>query len=242
VNAYALLAHSDLTLSACRPRPQEHTLRVKYPACSRHAGRTINQSFVIMDLRGLSLAKWNAQTRDMLKQLTGILSDHYPETMGALFIINAPGFFTVIWSVAQVFLDPGTKKKITILGSNYRDRLFEHVDPSNLPTALGGTDDALDILHDQGPWVAKETATLAAKRSNTRRGSEKRGSSRRFSLRGRASATDSGNTHQSAIASQPVQLAAPPPPPPPPQPAARQRRRGFLCCIAPDDDEQPPRV
>jgi len=133
---------------------QEHTLRVKYPACSKHAGRTINQSLVIMDLDGLSFSTWNSQTRSMLQRLTGLLSDHYPETMGALFVVNAPGFFSVIWNVAKRFLDPGTQRKIHILGSNFEKELFEYIDPSNLPEFLGGTDSTFDLSHDVGPWVS----------------------------------------------------------------------------------------
>lgn len=133
----------------------EHTLRVKYPACSAAAGRPINQSLVIMDLSGLSLAMWNGQTRAMIKRLTGVLSDHYPETMGALFIVNAPGFFAAIWSIVKLFLDPGTVQKISILSSNYKVELFKHIDPANLPAFLGGSDASFDFMHDQGPWLSR---------------------------------------------------------------------------------------
>jgi len=146
-------AHTWYVCAYALLRAQEYTVRVRYPACSLAAGRTINQSLVIMDLSGLSFAIWNAQTRNMLKRLTSVLSDHYPETMGALFIVNAPSFFAAIWSVAKLVLDPGTVQKISILSSNYKTELFKHVEPHNLPTFLGGTDETFDFMREQGSWV-----------------------------------------------------------------------------------------
>jgi hypothetical protein len=140
-------------LSRAPLRPQEYTLRVRYPACSKAAGRTINQSVVIMDLSGLSMSIWSSQTRHMLQRLIGVLSDHYPETMGVLFIVNAPVFFAGIWAFAKLFLDPGTVQKISILSSNYKAELDKVIDPSALPPFLGGTDADFDFVIEQGPWV-----------------------------------------------------------------------------------------
>ncbi|KAJ1627179.1 CRAL-TRIO domain-containing protein [Pavlovales sp. CCMP2436] len=131
----------------------EYTLRVRYPACSKAAGRMINQSLVIMDLQGFSSSIWNSQTRAMTKRLTGVLSDHYPETMGALFIVNAPSFFSAIWSFIKLFLDPGTAAKISILDHGFKKELLKHVSAENLPVHLGGTDTSFDWNYDQGPWV-----------------------------------------------------------------------------------------
>lgn len=126
---------------------------MRYPACSKAAGRTINQSLVIMDLSGMTMSIWNAQTRGTLKRLIGVLSDHYPETMGQLFIVNAPSFFAAVWAVVKLFLDPGTVQKISILSHNFKHELFKHVEPANLPPFLGGTDNTFDLMREQGPWV-----------------------------------------------------------------------------------------
>lgn len=160
--AGARTAHAPPSHPRLPARAQERTLRVRYPACSKAAGRTINQSLVIMDLSGMSASIWNGQTRAMLKRLTGVLSDHYPETMGLLFIVNAPSFFAAIWSVVRLFLDPGTVQKISILSSGSTQELFRHVDPASLPPFLGGTDETFDLMHEQGPWVAGSKAANAA--------------------------------------------------------------------------------
>ena len=73
-------------------------------------------------------------------QVSKITQDYYPELLGHAFIVNTPGFFrTICWPIAKAFLNPRTVSKITILGRNYREKLHEQVDPSHLPSWLGGT-------------------------------------------------------------------------------------------------------
>jgi hypothetical protein len=40
--------------------------------------------------------------------VTGLASNHYPETMGKLFVINAPMLFTAVWSIVKNWLDEAT--------------------------------------------------------------------------------------------------------------------------------------
>jgi len=49
----------------------------------------------------------------------GVISAHYPERAGKLFIVNAPFWFSTIWRVVSPLVDPNTRAKISILGSNY---------------------------------------------------------------------------------------------------------------------------
>ena len=44
-----------------------------------------------------------------------------------MFIINAPIYFTTIWSMIKLFIDEKTKKKINIVGSDYKKKLLEYV-------------------------------------------------------------------------------------------------------------------
>ncbi len=43
-------------------------------------------------------------------------SDHYPERLGTMVIVNAPAMLSFAWRIIQGFLDPVTKEKINILG------------------------------------------------------------------------------------------------------------------------------
>ena len=77
-------------------------------------------------------------TRDYLKTVTKMDSDNYPEMLGKLFVVNAPSFFRGMWSIISGFIDPRTRDKITILGSDFHKKLHESVDPSVLPVRYGG--------------------------------------------------------------------------------------------------------
>lgn len=76
--------------------------------------------------------------------------NNYPETMYKCFVINAPMSFSIIWTIVKGFLNPRTKKKITILGSKYKKKLLEYVDKDQLPEQYGGT--CTKPISNCGPW------------------------------------------------------------------------------------------
>jgi hypothetical protein len=66
-----------------------------------------------------------------------ICGDHFPETMGATFIINAPWYFRTIWVIIRSFIDARTAKKVFV-SSNTSD-LSKLIDPEMLPLEYGGS-------------------------------------------------------------------------------------------------------
>jgi hypothetical protein len=54
-------------------------------------------------------------------------------------MVNAPWFFTTIWSVIKHWIDPVTAEKFHILGSNYLDTLRDYIDDDQIPPELGGS-------------------------------------------------------------------------------------------------------
>ncbi len=54
-------------------------------------------------------------------------------------MINAPWFFTSIWSLIKSFLDPKTASKFVILGTDYLPELRKYIDDSQIPEELGGS-------------------------------------------------------------------------------------------------------
>ena len=73
-----------------------------------------------------------------MKLTTTITQDNFPETLYKMFIINAPMLFSVIWSVAKVFIDKKTQNKISIIGGRYKKELLKVIDINMLPKFLGG--------------------------------------------------------------------------------------------------------
>ena len=82
--------------------------------------------FHIMDLKGFGSGSWNKKTIHLLRTCLKISLDYYPEIMGKLTIINAPFIFTGIYAVVKGWIDEKTRRKISILGSNYMKTILEY--------------------------------------------------------------------------------------------------------------------
>jgi len=138
-------------------REYERTLLMRLPACSKVAGRKIEQSLTILDLDGLSMKLMSKQTYDFVKIASSIAQDYYPEMLGQMFIINAPTLFSMVWGTIKKFVDEKTRNKIQILSTKYQAALLELVDPENLPQFLGGTCKCPQgcLNSSAGPWNPK---------------------------------------------------------------------------------------
>lgn len=80
------------------------------------------------------------------------MQDNYPETLGNMYIINAPFIFTAAWAIVKNFVDEKTQKKIQIVSSSYaKSTLLENIDEDQLAEFLGGKNTA-NLIDDVGPW------------------------------------------------------------------------------------------
>ena len=125
----------------------------RLPACSRKAGRLLETSCTIMDLKGVGLSNMNS-VYGYVKQASAISQNYYPERMGKLYLINAPWGFSSIFSIVKGFLDPVTVEKISILGSGYQTELLKQIPSENLPKQFGGVCECKGGcgMTDPGPW------------------------------------------------------------------------------------------
>jgi hypothetical protein len=71
----------------------EKLVQYRLPACSQHRKRHIEQSVVIMDLKGVSLSVFGS-VYGIVKQAAAVAQNYYPEMLGKMYIINAPMLFT----------------------------------------------------------------------------------------------------------------------------------------------------
>ncbi|KAJ7505340.1 CRAL TRIO domain-containing protein [Mycena galericulata] len=139
--------HSVIVNAECLPREV-------LPASSRLAGKPIGTVFVIVDLKGFSLAKfW--QMKSLARSSFQISQDYFPETMGQLAIVNAPSSFTFIWSMIKPWLSKETAEKVDILGHDYKNVLLDLIDADSLPSTLGGNCTCEEGCHlsSKGPWL-----------------------------------------------------------------------------------------
>ncbi|KAK9900298.1 CRAL/TRIO domain-containing protein [Cystobasidium minutum MCA 4210] len=146
----------------------ESNLRERFPASTLRLRQEDTDSTAIIetvtaifDLKGIGIRGfWRA--KDMLYRLIQISDNYYPETANKLFVINAPGVFSTIWSYLKGWLDARTAARVFVLGSGYQETLLKHIDPQALPSHLGGTCHCEDKQHgcrngDVGPWTSNST-------------------------------------------------------------------------------------
>lgn len=98
----------------------ETLLKRIFPACSVAAGRRIEQTCSILDLKGASMGMMSKQVYSFIKIATSVAQDNYPEMLGKMFIINAPMLFSGIWACIKPWVDEKTRAKVSIIGSDYK--------------------------------------------------------------------------------------------------------------------------
>lgn len=119
------------------------------------------QSCVVMDLEGLSRATCNSRVLSIVQHQSKVDALCYPEILGRCLIINAPSFFSVIWSVIKRWLDARTAGKIEIYSSRTKaeKRLKELISLENLPREYGGMAPTVDeMIVQQSDTTGNETS------------------------------------------------------------------------------------
>ena len=138
----------------------EYLLNHMFPICSQNAKSYITQSVTILDIKKHTTKFLSKKILDFLKMISGFAQDYYPETLGALYVINAGFTFKVIWTAIKAFLDEKTRKKVTTLGSDYKKKLLEIIDEENLPSIIGGKCHCEPygcIYSNAGPWKSENS-------------------------------------------------------------------------------------
>jgi len=140
----------------------EHTIRVKYPGCSKAAGRPVGQSVNVIDLAGFDLGNFTSEVRAYLKQYFQLLGANFPGNLAKVYLINTPLLFQPIWAIVRLFLPPRDADRIQLFGGprDYEPVLRADIADDQLPTQYGGTDTTFDTSRDVGAWQEAEGAAL----------------------------------------------------------------------------------
>ncbi|KAG2453492.1 hypothetical protein HYH02_001712 [Chlamydomonas schloesseri] len=133
----------------------ERCVKVIMPIASKLAGRKVDQTFGIMDVKGVGMSALTGDVKRMLGKFTKTDQDNYPEMLGHICIINAPAVFRMLWGIVKNMIDVRTQQKIEILGPNYMEALLKHMEIENIPEFLGGQSRGT-LLDDVGPWSDPE--------------------------------------------------------------------------------------
>ena len=135
----------------------ELMMKYKFKACSKAKGHIIEQLCVILDIENIGITDLFGSTRSFVTLSTKIAQDYYPSNMAKMFLINTGKFFGLVYNMIKPLINERTRNKIELLGTDYKEKLFEYIDPDNLPTFLGGNCRCEHIpggclYADIGPW------------------------------------------------------------------------------------------
>ncbi|KAJ6659068.1 hypothetical protein lerEdw1_019371 [Lerista edwardsae] len=111
----------------------------KSEAMLRKLGRRIETIMMIYDFEGLGLKHLWKPGVDVYGELLSMFEENFPESLKGLFVIKAPRLFPVAYNLVKHLLSEDTRKKIVILGADWKEELLKHIDPSELPVEYGGT-------------------------------------------------------------------------------------------------------
>ncbi|XP_055003184.1 SEC14-like protein 4 [Sorex araneus] len=106
---------------------------------SQRLGRKIETMVMVFDMEGLSLRHLWKPAVEVYQQFFAMLEANYPETVKNLFIVRAPALFPVAFNLVKSFMSEETRKKIVILGGNWKQELTKFISPDQLPVEFGGT-------------------------------------------------------------------------------------------------------
>lgn len=147
--------YTDDQLSRYYIQSYERMIHIIFPECSRVAGRRIDSSCAIMDIKDVALMSlFSGKVKAFMKIAMDIAQDYYPECLGSMYIINAGFLFSGIWAVCKGWLDVKTQKKINIISGKGKEELAAVIELENLPTFLGGKCEK-ELKEDHGPWEAE---------------------------------------------------------------------------------------
>ncbi|MEW5299737.1 MAG: hypothetical protein WDW36_002722 [Sanguina aurantia] len=203
----------------------ERATRVILPVCCKLFAKPIDTTFGILDVKGVGMSHLSSEVKRLLGIITKIDSNNYPETMGHMCIINAPGIFRLMWSIIKGTLDPRTQSKIEILGPNYKEGLLRWIDEENIPEWMGGSSKG-GLVDDVGPWSDPEVLSrLDLDVETLRRG-------RRVSIGSQMAAVSIRRAQ--SLASRQASLTAPAPSLGSHEPGAQQQQQHRLGVVVED--------
>eukprot|EP01004_Peranema_trichophorum_P007036 NODE_582_length_2575_cov_57.435155_g497_i0.p1 GENE.NODE_582_length_2575_cov_57.435155_g497_i0~~NODE_582_length_2575_cov_57.435155_g497_i0.p1 ORF type:complete len:732 (-),score=117.64 NODE_582_length_2575_cov_57.435155_g497_i0:223-2418(-) len=141
---------------------------VRWHIYTMECGRALYKSMgkdritVVFDLSGVGMSVMlDRKVLALLKE--NVKSDQamYPEHLHTMFIINAPGAFTMLWKMIVPLLDPRVRKKIHIADKHYLTEMQEYIDVDQLPKEFGGTANAKPL---QAQWDPLAEVSLTRRR------------------------------------------------------------------------------
>lgn len=99
----------------------------------------VAQATTIIDMQQTTL-KQLFQFRSHLQEASTLATANYPETLGMIFVVGAPGWWSTVWGWVKGWFDEQTRAKVHILPNplSKSTELLDNIPASSLPQQYGG--------------------------------------------------------------------------------------------------------
>ena len=109
---------------------------------SRQVGKQVNLGVAVIDLRDIGMDLMAPRLLSKIKLMIDLPSNHYPESLTHMYIVNAPLAFRGFWRLVLPFIPEENKRKISLLGTDQKAlaEVFrrEGIDTRRFPSETGG--------------------------------------------------------------------------------------------------------
>jgi len=127
-----------------------------------HPETPISGCATIVDVSNVSLLRFWA-LKSHMQRASVLATARYAETLGSIYLVGAPSFFSTVWGWVKGWFDPGTVDKINILApATQTQDLAARIPLESIPRKYGGS---LDWTYGASGPVLDEDArrTLGAR-------------------------------------------------------------------------------
>ncbi|KAM7234551.1 hypothetical protein CapIbe_014709 [Capra ibex] len=102
-------------------------------------GKKVEKISTVFDFEGLSLRHLWKPGVELVQEFFSALEANYPEILKNLIIVKAPKLFPVAFNLIKPYITEETRRKVVILGGNWKQELLKLISPDQLPVEFGGT-------------------------------------------------------------------------------------------------------
>lgn len=125
----------------------------------------VRKMITVLDVAGVGLGSVNKDVLSFILRSGEIIDNYYPNQVSQLIVVNAPSWFSILFSTISAVLPASVRKKVAILYGT--EGLEKYIHPSQRPVAYGGTGVELGKAQGHLDFLALEQKWRTSGQSST---------------------------------------------------------------------------